>query len=366
MQPLRFNKDYSGFYATVKDRVEQYFTTSGISKGADGLMIFKTIFFLGGTFGLYLLILFGNLPLSVMLILAVLLGIFAAFVGFNVCHDALHGSYSSHRWINDALGSVFHLLGANTYNWKISHNNVHHIYTNVHEHDDDLIVAPGLIRVCPQDKHTVIQRYQHYYAFLLYGMASLAWIFSKDYIKFFQNNIGKSCETPRHPRIELFKLFFFKALYYFLVIALPLMLLDITVVQFIIGFVSMQLAKGLVLGLVFQLAHIVEELEFPEPDHSGTMEDAWIAHQLRTTANFGRESFLTTFLCGGLNLQVEHHIFPKVCHTHYPAISSIVKQTAEEYGLPYHENSSFLTALASHFRVLKKLGRKEELVVAAV
>ncbi|HEY9049126.1 MAG TPA: acyl-CoA desaturase [Ohtaekwangia sp.] len=364
MQKLKFNKDCSGFYATVKERVDHYFTSNNISKQADGRMIFKSVFFLGGTFSLYLLILSGQFSLPGMLILSIMLGMFAAFVGFNVCHDALHGSYSSHQWVNDALGSVFHLLGANTYNWKISHNTVHHMYTNVHEHDDDLIVAPGLIRVCPQDKSTSIQRYQHYYAFLLYGMASLAWIFSKDYVKFFQNNIGKSCDTTTHPRIEFFKLFFFKALYYFLVIALPLMVLDISVWQFVVGFVCMQLAKGLVLGLVFQLAHIVEDLEFPEPDHTGNIDDIWVAHQLRTTANFGSGSSITTFLCGGLNMQIEHHIFPKVCHIHYPAIAGIVKQTAAEFGLPYHENTSFATALASHFRVLKKLSRQPVLAVA--
>jgi len=364
MQKLKFNKDCSGFYATIKERVDHYFTSNQISKQADHRMVFKTVFFLGGTFTLYMLILFGHFSLPVMLLLSILLGMFAAFVGFNVCHDALHGSYSSRAWVNDALGFVFHLLGASAYNWKISHNNVHHMYTNVHEHDDDLVVAPGLIRVCPQDKITSIQCYQHYYAFLLYGFASLAWIFSKDYIKFFQQNIGKSCDTTSHPRIEVFNLFFYKALYYFLVIALPLMLLDISVWQFVIGFVCMQLAKGLVLGLVFQLAHIVEGLEFPEPDHRGNIDDIWLSHQLRTTANFGRKCAVTTFLCGGLNMQIEHHIFPKICHIHYPAISDIVKQTALEFGLPYHENTSFVTALGSHFRMLKKLGRQPALAVA--
>lgn len=366
MEKLKFRNDHTGFYAKVRERADQYFKTQNISRHADALMIFKTVFFLGGTLSLYLLILSDTFSVWTMFFMAIALGTFSAFVGFNVCHDALHGSYSSSTFVNDALGSIFHLIGANTYNWKISHNLVHHTFTNIPEHDDDLVVAPGLVSVCPQDQPTPIQRYQHYYAFLLYGMASLAWIFAKDYIKFFQNRIGGHA-TPHHPPIELFKLFFFKALYYVLVIVLPLMLIDsITWWQFAIGFVCMQMAKGFVLGLVFQLAHIVEALEFPEPDTAGQMEDAWASHQMRTTANFGVRDFMTCFFCGGLNMQVEHHLFPKVCHTHYPALSSIVKETAHEYGLPYYENTSFAKALASHYRVLRKFGKESLVTVSSV
>jgi linoleoyl-CoA desaturase len=361
MQKLKFNKDYTGFYQTVRNRADAYFADRHLSRHADGLMIFKTVFFLGGTAALYLLILSGAFTLSTMLVMSIVLGMFSAFIGFNVCHDALHGSYSSVPFVNNALGGVFHLLGANTYNWKISHNIVHHTFTNIHDHDDDLVIVPGLVSVCPQDKPNAIQRYQHYYAFAFYGLAAIAWVFTKDFIRFFKNNVG-GMDTSRHPRIELFKLFLFKILYYFLVIALPLMLLPITWWQFMIGFVSMQVAKGLVLGLVFQLAHIVEGLEFPEPDTEGHMEDNWAAHQMRTTANFGVHNGITTFLCGGLNMQIEHHLFPKVCHTHYPALSKIVKQTATEFGLPYYENTSFFTALVSHFKVLRKFG-KESLAV---
>ena len=362
MQKLKFTKDYTGFYQTTRDRVDHYFATNQLSRHANSMMVFKTVFFLGGAAILYLLILSGLFSLWVMFALSITLGVFSALIGFNVCHDALHGSYSSVPFINHTLGGIFHLLGANTYNWKISHNVVHHTYTNIHEHDDDLVIVPGLVSVCPQDRPNSFQRYQQYYAFALYGMAGLAWVFTKDYIRFFKEKVG-GIDTSNHPRIEVFKLFFFKILYYLIVIALPLLLLPITWWQFLIGFVAMQMAKGFVLGLVFQLAHIVERLEFPEPDIDGQMEDNWASHQMRTTANFGITNRLTSFLCGGLNMQIEHHLFPKVCHTHYPALSKIVKKTAGEYGLPYYENTSFITALVSHFKVLKKFG-KEELVSA--
>jgi linoleoyl-CoA desaturase len=162
-EQVKFCKDHSGFYAKVRERADHYFASNGISRHADGLMIFKTVFFLGGTLSLYLLILSDIFPVWAMFLMAIGLGVFSAFIGFNVCHDALHGSYSGNSFVNTALGSVFHLLGANVYNWKISHNLVHHTFTNIHEHDDDLVVAPGLVSVCPQESPLPIQRYQHYY-----------------------------------------------------------------------------------------------------------------------------------------------------------------------------------------------------------
>jgi fatty acid desaturase len=241
--------------------------------------------------------------------------------------------------------------------WNITHNIVHHTYTNIHGHDEDLEVAPGLIRLDDKDKLSGFQRFQHYYAFPLYGLASLSWVLRKDYVKFFQKQIG-SYDTSSHPRREYFNLFFFKALYYTLFIVVPLVVLDITWWQFLIGFVAMHLAEGLVLGLVFQLAHVVEGPGFPEPDPHGNIEEAWAIHQMHTTANFASGKPLATFLCGGLNMQVEHHLFPKICHIHYPAISNIVRQTAAEFNLPYYEQPTFLTALRSHYRVLRNTARK--------
>jgi linoleoyl-CoA desaturase len=125
--------------------------------------------------------------------------------------------------------------------------------------------------------------------------------------------------------------------------------------QFIIGFVAMNIAEGLVLGLVFQLAHVVEDTEIRHATNN-SIEDAWAIHQLKTTANFAPTNKLANFLCGGLNLQVEHHLFPKICHVHYRKLSVIVRQTAREFNLPYHENRSFLSALRSHYLFLKRLG----------
>jgi len=345
----------SGFYQDVRKDVEEYFKSNGISKNANGEMIFKSVFFLSSLVGIYLLILLGNFSLSTLLILAILLGMIQAFIGFNVSHDAIHGSFSSRKKVNKILSYSFNLIGANAYVWSVTHNQVHHTFTNIPGHDEDLDVAPGLVRLSKNEEMKPIMKYQHLYAFFLYGLASLSWVFRKDYKKFFQKKIGETDNT-KHPKIEYFNLFFFKLLYYVLFIVVPLIVLDITWWQFIIGFVAMHLAEGVVLGLVFQLAHTVEGVSFPEPDNEGNVEDSWAVHQMKTTANFSRESAIAKFFCGGLNFQIEHHLFPNICHVHYPQISKIVERNARAYNVPYHENKTFIGALKSHYKTLKHLG----------
>ena len=342
----------STFSTTLKYRVDEYFAETGKNKHANTAMWTKAIVFLLGFFSCYLFIISGFLPISVMLGLAILLGMFSAFVGFNICHDAIHGSFSSNKHINKTLGMLFNLLGASPYIWNISHNRVHHTFTNISGHDEDLVIAPGLIRIEEDAPKRKIQRYQHWYAFPLYSLASLSWIFRKDFIKIFQQKIGQV--SVKHPIKEYFNLFASKGLYYFLFIVLPLSVLHITYWQFIIGFIVMHLAQGLTMGLVFQLAHVVEETDFPDANPTGTMEEAWAEHQMRTTANFSSDSCIATFFLGGLNRQIEHHLFPKICHIHYAELGKIVKQTANEYEIPYIENINFFSAIQSHYRVLKK------------
>ncbi len=343
------------FFATVRQRIDTYFITSNLSRHANAAMWFKASFFLGGFALFYGLLLSGLFGVWAMLALAVALGMFAAFIGFNVSHDAVHGSFSSNPRINRGLAMTFYLLGANPYLWNITHNIVHHTYTNIAGHDEDIEIAQGLIRIDTDEKVNKLQRFQHLYGFVLYSLASLSWVFRKDYVKFFQARIGQ--RTNVHPRREYFNLFFYKALYYVLFLGLPMLLLEVAWWQVLVGFMAMHLAQGLILGLVFQLAHVVEGTDFPVPDPKGNMEESWAVHQLQTTANFASTSRLTAFLCGGLNRQIEHHLFPKVCHIHYPALSAIIRQTAREFDLPYIENTSFFSALQSHYRMLRKLGK---------
>ncbi|WP_316793494.1 acyl-CoA desaturase [Pedobacter frigoris] len=350
------NASKSTFYATVRKRVDAYFIENNISVNANASMWFKAVFFLTGLTSCYLLILLGNFNAYITLTLTVLLGMFGAFVGFNICHDAIHKSFSSNAHVNKVLSFVFNLIGASPYVWNICHNIVHHTYTNIAGHDEDIDVAPGLIRFSESETVNKLQRYQHFYAFVLYSFAMLSWVFRKDFKKFFQKKIGEHVLV--HPRIEYFKLFIYKGIYYFLFIVLPLVVMNITWWQFLVGFLTMQFAQGLVLGLVFQLAHVVEGTSFPSPDQKGNIEEAWAEHQMRTTANFSVNSKITAFFCGGLNRQIEHHLFPKICHIHYPQIGKIVKETALEFNLPYIESTTFSAALVSHYKTLRRLGKE--------
>lgn len=362
MSKVKFkNTSNSLFLATTRSRVDAYFKENNISRNANSAMWVKAIFFLTGFIGLYALIISNMFGPATMLIFSILLGMFSAFIGFNICHDAIHGSFSSNKNINKVFSYLFNFIGANPYVWSITHNVVHHTYTNIPGHDEDIEVAPGLIRISEEEPVNRIQRYQHWYAFPLYGLASLSWVFRKDFKKFFQAKIGE--QEMHHPRSEYFNLFFYKAVYYFLYIVLPLLVLDISWWQFLIGFMGLQLAQGLTMGLIFQLAHVVEGTDFPSPNTHGNIEEAWAEHQMRTTANFATNSKLAAFFLGGLNRQIEHHLFPKICHIHYGAISRIVKQTASDFNIPYIESPTFASALKSHFVMLRKFGKEARLLM---
>jgi linoleoyl-CoA desaturase len=348
------NAPEAKFFATVKSRVDQYFKERHLSSHANTAMVLKTLLFLGGLAGVYALIMSGIFSPWAMFGLALLLGAIKAFIGFNVCHDAIHGGYSANKKVNKVLGLVFNVIGANAYVWSITHNVVHHTYTNIPGHDEDIEVAPGMIRLSPEDELKPIMRYQHWYAFPLYGLASLVWVFRKDYKKFFQKKIGQI--ENNHGLVEYFNLFFFKAVYYTLFIVLPLIFLDITWWQFVIGFVCMHIVEGTILGVVFQLAHVVENTAFPKVNVDNNIEEAWAVHQMQTTADFARKSKILSFFVGGLNFQVEHHLFPQVCHIHYPKIAPIVEATAKEFNVPYIDNPTFLKAIQSHYRMLKHFG----------
>lgn len=350
------------FYSTLNKRVEEYFTSNKLSKNANGMMVFKTVFFLAIPITVYLLLILNPNPLYIQYILWAILGFFTAFIGLNISHDAIHGALSKHKGMNKFLSYTFNIIGANAYMWGIMHNIVHHTYTNIDGHDEDIESVP-LLRVSPHQKLLKINRYQYWYAFLLYGLGSLSWVFVKDYVKFFKKKIG-NYENKKHPRIEYFNLFFFKLVYYTLFFVVPLIFINALWWQIVLGLLLLHFCEGVTMAVIFMLAHVVEETDFPLPDERGNIQNSWAIHQLYTTADFGRGNNILNFFCGGLNFQVEHHLYPRICHVHYKAISQIVETTAEEYNLRYNANPSFGGAILSHIRLLKRLGREEAVALS--
>ncbi len=348
------SKTKKDFSKELKSEVNAYFRENNISRHANLSMYIKTALLLALYFGAYGLIISGLFPAPAMLGLCFVMGIGMAGIGFSVSHDALHGAYSSSKTVNRLLGYSFDLLGANGYIWKITHNIIHHTYTNIYEHDEDLEVAE-FIRLSPHAEYKWIHRFQHILAFIAYGFATLFWVFIKDYKYFLKPTLGPY-ENKSHPVAEWITLILTKTLYYGYMLVIPYLLLPITWWELIIGFLVVHFTAGVILGIIFQLAHVVEGTEHPTENEEGDIENVWMIHQMETTSDFAHENKLLCWYIGGLNYQIEHHLFPRICSIHYPQIAPIVRRVAEKHGIPYNYHSTFSEAVGSHYRTLKEFG----------
>lgn len=356
--PLRFNNpSQTEFVRTLRKRVDAYFKDNGIAKtGGIKLKVKAVIMLLIYTVP-YFLMLSGVITNSMALIgLCAMMGLGMAGIGFSVMHDANHGSASRKQWLNKFLGFSINFLGGNVNNWKAQHNILHHTYTNIHGHDEDIDPA-SILRFSPHAEKKKIHKYQHFYAWFLYGLMTLSWTFAKDFedvVKYNKNGLLKQLKTTFKKEMTL--IIITRIVYFLYMVVVPLLLMDITWWQLIIGFLIVHFVAGLTLALVFQLAHVMEETSFPVPV-DGSVLNQWAVHQLNTTLNFAHKNRPLSWFIGGLNYQVEHHLFPNISHVHYRKIAPIVEKTAREYNLPYYSQPTFLQALASHGRMLYQLGR---------
>lgn len=351
----KFSKSNISFHQDLKQRINSYFQDSSINKTGDTPLIVKAVLLVTAFISLYIFLVFFTPHWAIALLGCVLLGALTASIGFNVMHDGAHGSFSKHSWVNSLAGLSINFLGANVFMWKTKHNVVHHSFTNVEGVDDDLNARPFL-RLCHNQKRFKIHRYQHLYFFFTYSLLYLYWVFFTDYKKYVLRRVGQVPIQPMKIQDHI-SFWGFKLIHLLLFIALPIYMVGFS--TFIVGFLVYGLATGLVLTTVFQLAHSLEETEFPLPDvKTNSLEDEWAVHQFKTTANFATSNKLLSWFIGGLNHQVEHHLFPKISHVHYPAISQIIKKTCEEYNVPYLEHPKLRLAFASHYRHLKGLGRE--------
>lgn len=352
--------DGDRFVEDVKQGMTDYFRTTGKSKNASPGMVIKTIVLMSAFWIPFALILSNTLPGWAMFALCVVMGVAMAGLGFSVAHDALHGAYSSNPKINTLLGYTFDILGANSYMWKITHNVIHHTYTNIHPIDEDLEVSP-LLRLSPVAQHRPFHRFQHWYAAFAYSFSTLNWFFAKDFDLFTRKDLGPYL-GKKHPRAEIAFMIGSKVFFLLWSIVLPLLVLDVAWWQFAIGYLLVHLIAGVILGVVFQMAHVVEQAQHLLPDELGRMENGWMIHEMLTTANFCTRNPLVTWYTGGLNHQIEHHLFPKICSVHYPALAPMVRAAAERNNLPYNENPTLREAVASHWAMLKRLGAGETAV----
>lgn len=359
---LKFaNAGQNDFVKTLRQRVDGYFKENNLAKGANTTMVFRTLFCLSLWVGNYIYLVYGNVPsVALYYLLWAIQGVGMVWGAINIGHDAIHGAYSTNKTLNSLLSHTFNLNGASAYMWTKMHNAAHHTYTNVDGYDEDIQSLP-IIRMSPEMDIKPIHKYQHIYAPFFYGLATISWVFIKDYVKFFKNEVG-NYNGQKHPAKEYFYLFFYKAIYYILFIVLPFVFIDAPWYHILLGYLTMNAVAGFYLAMVFMLAHVVEETHFPMPNQDGTIENSWAVHQLYTTANFASRSRFMNFMTGGLNCQVEHHLFPNICSIHYRNLAPIVEATAKEFDVPYYDNPTFTYAFGSHLRFLKKIGQNKDYV----
>ncbi len=350
---LKFAKDSAGFLNELKRRIDAYFTATGKSPNDCWQMYLKSAIILTWYFGTYIaLVFFAEGPLQA-IPLAFALAVSMAVIGFSIQHDGGHDAYSRRNWINKLAAYSLDLIGVSSYLWYWKHAIFHHTFTNVQGHDTDIDLGK-FARFSPHAKKYGFQRWQHFYLWPLYGISTSRWHIMGDFQDLWNRSVGPH-RVPLPKGWDAFVFVAGKALSYSMAFAIPLCFHEWWVVLSFYFFVTFVI--GVVLSVVFQLAHCVEEAEFPLPQE-GTqrMGNSWAIHQVETTVDFARTSRTLCWLLGGLNFQIEHHLFPRICHIHYPAMSKIVEATCREYGVRYVVHSTFWAGIKSHYRWLKRMG----------
>ncbi|MBL7701839.1 MAG: acyl-CoA desaturase [Ferruginibacter sp.] len=356
MAKITFSNQNNDFYQSLKTSVEEYFSKNNIKKTGDWRLFSKTIILVIIAVAMYALLILAPLNAWQGIICCAVLGATLASIGFNIMHDANHGSYSANTKLNDFLGLSLNAMGASSYFWKQKHNIIHHTYTNVDGIDDDIAKSP-VIRQCETQKWVPAHKVQHLYLLPVYSLSPIFWVFIMDFTKYFKRKIYTTTawkmSTKNHIIFWLTKVFYL-AVY----IVLPIKVWGF--LPWLAGYFVMNATMGLILSLVFQLAHVVEITEFEHVplDMTKHIETAWAEHQMKTTANFAMTNKFINWYVGGLNFQVEHHLFPKVSHIHYPAISKILMEKCKEFNVPYNKFDTMGEAVASHFRMMIQLGKK--------
>eukprot|EP00850_Spirogloea_muscicola_P016783 SM000139S00100 [mRNA] locus=s139:106595:117233:+ [translate_table: standard] len=359
---LRYSEDDGArdFYTTLKRRVEAYFQEQKVDPRSHPHMFMKTFLICAGYILCYFATFFYFQNTLLMLSAALGMGVLAAEVGVSIQHDANHGAYS--RWTNLGflMSTSLDLVGASSFMWRQQHVVGHHVSTNVNEFDPDIRVKdPDVRRVTIAQPWQWYHAYQKYYLGALYGLLAIKSIFVDDFSAYFSGKIG-SVQVAKMTTIEEIIFFGGKAAYATYMFVIPSLFgVHGQFTNFSLFLLS-QLMTGWILAFMFQVAHVVDEAEFYNPSNAGrlaTIPRGWAAAQVATTTDFSHGSFFWTHFSGGLNYQIEHHLFPAMCHVRYPSIQPIVQRACEEFNVPYHCFQSFWSALQSHFAYLEKAGR---------
>ncbi|HEY8513339.1 MAG TPA: acyl-CoA desaturase [Cyclobacteriaceae bacterium] len=355
MAPVTFKPHkYSRFFKEIKEKKDRYFAETGLEVTGNRKLYTKGAIQVASALAIYVVVVFLPLPGLWAALLCVIFGFNLAVIGFNVMHEGGHQSFSKHAWLNTIAAYTLNVLGGNAHIWKIKHNVNHHTYTNIEGHDADIDVG-SLMRLHEHQPRYWFHRFQHWYWIFLYGLSYIAWVFYRDFQRYFSKQFVPHMTPNAQMKFSGHLIFWItKVGYVMAYIVIPAVMWGWA--DALIGFVIAAVVCGITTSVVFQLAHVVEGTAFPVGDDAGNINQEWAVHQVNTTANFATGNRILFWLLGGLNFQVEHHLLPRISHIHYPQINKFVKETCQRYGVIYHEHSSMLQALVSHVMHLRRLG----------
>lgn len=359
MEYIKFTKR-DAFSKELAQKVNDYLKSNNRKKFGSWRIMLKVPFLFSLYLLPYFLMIFGVIENTwLMLLLSAVMGFGMAGIGLAIMHDANHGSFSKYAWVNKVMSYSMEILGGNGLNWRIQHNVLHHSFTNVHDLDED-IKTVSILRFSPNDPVKKIHKFQVFYAWFFYGLMTLSWMTNKDFMQLIRY---KKKELLQSQNISFRKAMTFliiaKTLYYVAIALIPMLVMDITWWQWLIGFFTMHFVSGSMLAFIFQPAHVVPETSFMTVENRTDQnpDESWAIHQMKTTANFENWNPIFTWYVGGLNYQIEHHLFPDISHVHYPKISKIVKSVAAKHNVPYNYHSTWAGAIFNHLRLLNRLGK---------
>ena len=357
MKNIRFStSEDNDFSEILTKRVYDYFDKNGINTYANKPMVLKTLLFFGFYTAIYLFILNGNSTNLVLLfVLWGTLGLLQSFIGMSIMHDTVHEAYTKSRFIRFFLQLPILAIGVEPKIWKIEHNIIHHTYTNVEGIDQD-IHPRYLFRFTKNQPKKWFHAYQHLYSTLIYSLLIIEWVTIKDFLMTVKYHRMHFIKTKRQTALIIGMIVIKKTVFFYLFLILPLKTLDFKPHIIVLMFLTMMVVAGISMTIIFQLAHVVPKIT-TENNHENLSKINWKVYQLATTCDFAHKNKPLTYLIGGLNYQIEHHLFPHICHIHYPEIAKIVRETTKEYHLPYHYEETLFQAIKSHYSHLKELGR---------
>ena len=359
---FRSNQRKDDFIKDLRGRVNEYFERTGKSQYANTEMYIKTVVAVTAWIATYAVIVSDVLSGSFWTLAAgyTFLGYVNIFIAFNIMHDATHEAYSADKRVNKILGYSMDFIGGNQYLFRRMHG-AHHGYVNI-KGIDVTMESHGMFRFTPDEPWKPFHRYQHYYTFVLYALAMIHWVLVKDFKWMFgEAHIGNQ-KNIQHPKSEMITLVIGKAVYYGLTLIIPLFVLSAAWWQVLLAWVILHIMPGLTFALMFQVTHVYDGTTYPKPDDAGNIENNYALHVVETTADFSRHNKFGTWLMGGINIHVMHHILPTVCHVHYAELTDILVATCEDHGIEYQHNESFWIALKKHYKILKHLSHEDATV----